>query len=127
MPMAVVRVAAAVLILHGLVHLMGTAVYMKIGKVEGLPYKTTLLSGRWDLGESGIRVFGALWVVPALGFMLCGLGLLAGWPWAQPMAVGLALLSLLLTLLDWNTAYAGAIVDTAILCVIWLAPAVLAR
>ena len=55
-----------VLVVHGLIHLMGTAVYMRFGEVKGLTYKTTLLSGHWELGEGGIRVFGALWVLPTI-------------------------------------------------------------
>lgn len=46
-------IAMIVLILHGLIHLMGTVTYMKLGTVQGLTYKTTLLGGRWDLGEKG--------------------------------------------------------------------------
>jgi hypothetical protein len=63
-------IASIVLVLHGLIHLMGTAVYMKLGTVEGLKYKTTLLGGRWDLGAGGIWVFGALWAVAAVGFVV---------------------------------------------------------
>ena len=54
--------AVFVLVVHGLIHLMGTAVYIRLAEVKGLTYKTTLLSGHWELGEGGIRVFGALWV-----------------------------------------------------------------
>jgi hypothetical protein len=57
--------AGVVLVLHGMIHLMGTTVYMKLGHVEASPYKTTLLGGRWDPGEGGMRVFGALWLIPA--------------------------------------------------------------
>ena len=53
--MKVITVLAAILlILHGLIHLIGTVVYTKLGTVKGLSYKTTLLGGRWDLGEGGI-------------------------------------------------------------------------
>jgi hypothetical protein len=45
--------AVAVLVLHSLIHLMGTAVYMRLTTIEGFSYKTTLLGGRWDLGTSG--------------------------------------------------------------------------
>jgi len=41
-------VASIILILHGLVHLMGTAAYLKLAELKGLPYKTTVLGGRWD-------------------------------------------------------------------------------
>lgn len=120
-------VASAVLILHGLIHLMGTTVYMKLGRIDGLPYKTTLLGARWELGESAMRVFGAVWVIPAVGFVLSGLALLFGWAWWQPVAIGSALLSLLLTGLDGSSAYAGAIINLVILGMIWLGPVVASR
>ena len=40
-------VATIVLVLHGLIHLMGTAAYMKLAVIQQLPYKTTVLGGRW--------------------------------------------------------------------------------
>jgi hypothetical protein len=61
MPSFVKIIAVLVLIAHGLIHLMGTTVYMKLGKIQDFSYKTTLLNGNWNLGESGIRFFGALW------------------------------------------------------------------
>ena len=74
-----------VLVVHGLIHLMGTAVYMRLAEVKGLTYKTTLLSGDWELGENGIRVFGALWILPTIGFVAAALALAIGWGWWQPV------------------------------------------
>jgi hypothetical protein len=59
-PRIVTALVAVILIVHGLVHLMGTAVYARHAQIKGLTYKTTLLNGRWDLGEGGIRIFGGL-------------------------------------------------------------------
>ena len=122
---AAVIVLAAFLAAHGFILLIGTAVYMKLGKVAGLPYKTALLGGRWELGEGGMRVFGALWVVPALGFIVAAAALGFGWAWWKPLLLGVALLSLCLTVLDWSEAYAGAIVNILILAGMLLGPAVL--
>ena len=115
-------IAALVLIAHGLIHLMGTIVYMKLGKIPGFNYKTTLLSGRWDLGVNGIRFFGALWIFPAVGFVVIGTALLMGWSWWQSMLVPVTLFSLILTYVDWNIAYAGPIVNIAILGLVWWSP-----
>jgi len=113
-------IASIVLILHGFIHLMGTTVYMKLGTIEALPYKTTLLGGRWELGEGGMWAFGALWAVAAIGFVAAAAALLAGWSWWQPALVAVALFSLALTALDWSTAYAGAIINIVILAVLGL-------
>lgn len=113
-------VIALVLTLHGLVHLMGTVTYMKLGTVQGLAYKTTLLDGRWDLGANGMALYGALWALAAMGFVVAAAALLAGWSWYRPLLLGAALFSLALTALDWQAAAAGAIIDAAILAWLWL-------
>jgi hypothetical protein len=115
-------IIAILLILHGLIHLMGTVTYMKLGAVQGLTYKTTLLGGRWDLGEGGIRIYGALWAAAAIGFVVAAMALLFGWTWWKPVLTGVTLLSLTLTTLDWRDAKAGAILSVVILAVLGLWP-----
>jgi len=60
MHQALIVAGAMLLIVHGLIHLMGTVAYMKLGRIENLPYKTTLLGGSWDIGDRGMRFFGAI-------------------------------------------------------------------
>lgn len=60
MPRIVIAMVAVTLAVHGLIHLTGTAAYMRLADVKGLSYKTTLLSGRWDLGERGILDIGRI-------------------------------------------------------------------
>jgi hypothetical protein len=120
-------IAVVVLVMHGLVHLMGTAAYLQLANVQGLPYKTTLLGGRWNVGDNGIHVFGALWLTPAIGFVVAAVTLLVGWTWWQPLLFGITLLSLLLTVLDSSTAYAGVVINIVILALLLLAPRFLGR
>ena len=122
MPGILTIIAAVVLIVHGLIHLIGTAVYVTHAEIKGLSYKTTLLGGRWDLGDAGIRVFGLLWILPAVGFVAVALALFAGWMWWKPVLAGVALVSLALTTLDWSSAFMGAIVDIVILALALLGP-----
>jgi hypothetical protein len=119
MPRIVIVIVAVVLAIHGLIHLMGATVYLRLGDVQGLAYKTTVLGGRVDLGAGGIRVFGALWILPAIGFVAAALGLLQGWNWWSVALLAATLISTMLTVLDWNVAFMGAIVDFAILGVLW--------
>jgi len=115
-------VAAIILVLHGLIHLMGPAVYMKLTEIESFRYKTTLLGGRWNLGGNGIRIFGAIWVLPAVGFIVVAVALLSGWEWWLPVLVAVTLFSLVLTVLDWSVAYSGIVVNVGILAVVWVGP-----
>jgi hypothetical protein len=114
--------AAAVLFLHGLVHLLGTAVYLRLAEIPEFPYKTTLLGGSWNLGPSGIRVFGGLWAGAALGFWLGTLAFLMDWPTWRTVLIRVTLFSLVLTTLDWTVAYAGLVVNLGILIALFLAP-----
>ncbi len=109
---------ALVLFFHGLIHLMGTTVYLKLGNLEGFAYKTTLLNGRVDLGANGIALFGGLWALAALGFVAAAAGLLLRWQLSQPLLLGVTLISLLLTGLDWEIAFAGVITNLVILALL---------
>lgn len=97
---------------------MGTTVYMKLRKIPDFSYKTTLLNGHWNLGESGIRFFSALWIFPSVGFIVIGIALLMGWSWWQSVLVPVTLFSLILTNLDWNISFAGVELNIAILLLV---------
>lgn len=115
-------IAAVVLALHGFVHLMGTTVYLRLGTIEALPYKTTLLGGRRDLGPMGIGMYGALWAVAVAGFVVAALAFGFGWGTWQGILLGVTLFSLLLTALDWQVALAGVALNLAILLLLELGP-----
>lgn len=115
-------VAAAGIFLHGIVHLLGTAVYLRLAEVPEFPYKTTLLGGQWDLGGAGTRVFGLLWAGAALGFVVAAMAFWQDWPAWRTILVGVTLVSLILTTLDWTVAYAGIVVNVAILAALILFP-----
>lgn len=119
-----ITLASIFLILHGIVHLIGPVLYFKLATLQGFAFKTTVLGGRWDLGENGIRVFGMLWALAAISFVAAAIALFAGWSWWQPVLLGVTLFSLALTLLDWNVAFAGAIINVIILLVVVIGPRV---
>ena len=118
MPRSVIVIAALILALHGAIHLMGTVAYLRLGAIEGLPYKTTVLGGRIDLGERGIGAFGALWSVAALAFVVAAAAILLGWEVWGPVLLAAAIMSLLLAVLDWEVAFIGALVDIGIIAVV---------
>jgi hypothetical protein len=111
--------AAFVLIAHGLIHLLGTTVYLRLGEVAGFAYKTTLLGNRWDVGPVGIGIFGAMWGLAAVGFIVAAIAMLTGSWWWQPALVGVTVFSLLLTGLDWNLSFAGVALNLVILALVF--------
>ena len=113
-------VAAIVLALHGLIHFMGTFAYLRILEVSSLPYKTLVLGGRWDLGEFGTGVFGALWGVAAIGFVIASIAMLLNRSWWRLVLLAVTLLSLVITILDSSLALAGVMLNVVILLALWL-------
>jgi hypothetical protein len=68
-------------VLHGLVHLLWFVVPWRITTVDGLPYATTILAGRLDVGRAGIRIVGLLWLAATVLWLAAGLALVFAAPW----------------------------------------------
>lgn len=124
MSKTIIVITAAALAVHGLVHLMGMVAYLRLAEIDGLPYKTTLLGGRVELGPLAMSAFGALWVLPVVGFLAAAFGMVWGYDWWRPMLIAAALLSLSLTALDWKVAFRGGLIDIAILAALAVGPRV---
>lgn len=115
------RLALAILMaLHGIAHMVGFAGSWQLAASSDLPYKTTVLNGRLDLGDKGIRALGVLWVVAALAFVFVAAGAVldAGW-WAKA-AVVTAVGSLALTLLELPAARIGLVLNLFLITVLLL-------
>lgn len=114
-----IRIIFAIfLMLHGLVHLLWFVVSWQLMDVDGLPYTTTIVSGRVDVGESGIRVVGLLWALGMIGFVAAGIGLLFAAPWWFTVTIGATVYSLFLSVLGWPDSCWGALIDVAILVIL---------
>lgn len=118
-----IRIIISVVVgLHGLIHLMGFSVYLKLAEIEGLSYKTNVLNGRWEVGEGGIKLFGILWLLVAVGFIVAAVALSTQQAWASSTLLIVTIFSLLITGLDYTEAYAGIGINAAILLALWLVP-----
>ena len=95
---------------------------MKLGTVQGLTYKNTLLG--WNIGETGMLVYGVFWAVAAVGFIVVALAFLAGWEWWRPVLGGVTLFSLVLTALELKEAAAGSILNIIILAILGFGPSI---
>ena len=113
------RVAlAGLLALHGFAHLVGFAVPWRILQTEEMPYSTTLLAGRVDVGDMGIRAVGLVWLGLAMAFGVAALGAWMqrpGWP---DVAMTVAGLSLVFSVLGLPASRIGIPVNLLILAVL---------
>ena len=106
---------AAALVLHGIAHVVGFLVPFRLISADDAPYHTTLLAGRMDVGDFGIKVVGVVWLLTAVAFAVAAWAVLSGWTWGLPFLAGLSVFSLGMCALEWPLTRIGAIVNVAIL------------
>jgi hypothetical protein len=121
-PTILYYIFAFIIFMHGLVHLFYFLSYWQIYNFDEFPYKTTVLFSRVDLGSVGIRIFGLLFLVVTVGFVIAAVGMAFDTEWWRTLMAVMALLSLVLTLLDFKMAYGGPIVNILILLLILFYP-----
>jgi hypothetical protein len=110
------RIALAVLmLLHGIAHLPGFVVSWRLTELKEMPYRTTVLGGRLEVGDAGIRLIGVLWLAAALAFVLIATSALTQRTWWAPAATAVAISSLLLSVLGLPDSRIGIAVNLAIL------------
>jgi hypothetical protein len=111
------RIAIAVLfLLHGFAHLVGFVGAWRLSPT--VAYKSTVLNGRFDLGDTGIRVLGILWLVTALTFAVAAVGAFTRGSWWMPLALAVAFFSSVLCVLAWPEAKIGLFVNVALLALL---------
>ena len=111
----------ALLVAHGVAHLAGFAVPWRLVESDEMPYKTTVLGGRIDLGPTGIRVMGVLWLAAGVATMAAGSAWLLRWADPVPLTIGVAAASLVLCLVEWPLTRIGLAVNLVLLIAMPLA------
>jgi hypothetical protein len=112
---------AALLIVHGVAHLVGFVVPWKLVSAAEVPYRTTILGGMTDVGDVGARAIGVVWLLTGLAFALLGGAVLAGWNVRVWMFAMLAL-SIVLCFLGWPETRIGLIVNAVLLAALLAIP-----
>ena len=107
-------VLAFFLLAHGVAHLVGFVSSWKLATLAELPYKTTVFSGRVDVGDAGIRVMGALWLLAALAFLVAAIAVATEAGWAVRLTVAGVIASLMLCLAGWPDARIGVAVNVGL-------------
>lgn len=106
-------------LIHGICHLPGFAVYWQLMRMPELPYRTSILQGRLDLGHAGIRVWGLVWLALAVAFgvLAAGVWLHSSW-WLRivPFVVGFSMLCCVLALPEARLGLAANLMVLALAC-----------
>lgn len=116
-------VLAGLLLIHGFAHLVGFVVPWKLAKLEEMPYKTTLLGGRWDVGDVGIRAVGLMWLFVGMGLFTLGGTLALTGVLSEVLLLAFAAASTLLCLLGLPDSKLGLGVNVGLVALLVLARA----
>ena len=102
------------LLAHGVAHLVGFVSSWKLATLAELPYKTTVFSGRIEVGDAGIRVMGVLWLLAALAFVVAAIAVATEAGWAVRFILAGVIASLMLCLVGWPDARVGVAVNVGL-------------
>jgi hypothetical protein len=105
----------ALLVAHGIAHFVGFAVPWRLLASPEMPYKTTILHGRLDVGAVGIRVVGVLWLVTGATMIAAGAAWLIAWSDPVVWTLGALGASLVLCVAEWPLTRIGLAVNVAVL------------
>jgi hypothetical protein len=72
-----------------------------------MPYRTTILAGRVDLGSVGIKAMGLAWLVVGLGCAVTAFGLIVDGRWAIRVGAIVLMSSALLSIVGWPGSRLG--------------------
>ena len=111
---------SALLLAHGVVHAMGFLSAWELADVGEVGPPTFLL-GDLPARHAALVAFGMLWLLAMLAFMMAAIGVALETSWGLPLAGIAAGFSLVPTIVWWQDAWFGALLDLAILgAVAWL-------
>lgn len=105
---------AAILGLHGLIHVLGFFSTWQLGDFTAIP-ATPLYPSGLAAGSPVVLALGVLWLVTMAAFLLAAIGVVLRTAWWKSVAVSAACVSLVLCIAWWNSAWFGALVDVAVL------------
>lgn len=107
-------VLAFLLVAHGVAHLVGFVASWKLAALAELPYKTTVFSGRVDVGDAGIRAMGVLWLLAALAFLIAAFAVATETRWGARFTLAAVIASLILCVAGWPDARIGVGVNVGL-------------
>jgi hypothetical protein len=115
-------VLAFLLAAHGVAHLVGFISSWQLATLAELPYKTSVFSGRLDVGDAGIRMVGVLWLLAALAFLVAAFAVAADTGWAIRFTRAVAIASLMLCVVGWPDARIGVVVNAGLVVLLAMGP-----
>jgi hypothetical protein len=115
------RVLAVLLVLHGLVHLIGFTVPWRLGGLRGSEYSTRIFNRSIEVGDTAVRTLGLVWLAVAIAFVVVGVMVWHGHPWARRTTIALLLGSAVLCTIDLPASVMGLALDVVLVVLLAVA------
>jgi hypothetical protein len=109
---------------HGFAHIVGFLISWELVNDKDTPYKTTILAGKFDIGDTGIRLLGICWLLTGVAFFVLSYGVIIQTAWWQENAFYAIGFSLFLSILGLPDSFYGILANILLLLFLWYAPAV---
>lgn len=113
------RIAFAVfLIIHGLAHGVGALTVSGIVKDENTPSDPTFLLTGFDSSHWIFKLMAVIWLLPLIGFVVGGIGVIQEADWALGVIVASTVLSTILSLIWVKAAPFGLVANLIVIAVL---------
>ena len=114
-------VVLGLLVVHGLIHGMGFAVTWKLAELQGISRVPAVLA-RSEPSDALIKFLGLVWLVAGVSFLVAGGLVLANSAAWRPIAIGAAVISMIVIVLGWKDAPMGAVANAFVVATALSAP-----
>ena len=111
------KLAAILMLLHGLIHIIGVVTFWKLGLHD--QYSTRVLGV--DIGERAIYVLGFAWLVATVAYVIVAYGMFVDLTWWQTVLAVVTAFSLVLTLLGGKDTLVGTAFNVVTLAALYVA------
>jgi hypothetical protein len=113
------RLAFAIfLFIHGLAHGVGALTVSGIVKDENAPSDPTFLLTGFDSGHWIFKLMAVIWLLPLIGFVFAGIGVIQEAEWALPVIIVSTVLSTILSLIWVKAAPFGLVANLVVIAVL---------
>ena len=109
---------AVLLIVHGLAHGVGALTVSGIVKDENAPSDPTFLLTGFDSSHWIFKLMAVIWLLPLIGFVFAGIGVIQEADWARTVIIVSTVLSTILSLIWVKAAPFGLVANLVVIAVL---------
>ncbi|MFH0735152.1 MAG: hypothetical protein V1773_11950 [bacterium] len=115
-----IYIFAALLLIHGIAHLVGFIVPWKIADLKDMPYSTKIFNKKIELGEVGIKIYGLIWLFLAVFFLVCVILIIYNGPIHKNIIISASVLSLFMSVLGIPDSKFGIVINVLIIVYLFI-------